>query len=125
MSEPPMYITAQQFESAMIELSARPELFDILFDENVTLQLTTGYLAFDCSNIRLSSISDAICKIHLCYLLSNQKLRNEFTAILFKNGSPKRSTFETVAELMVQVAYQRFLMRQPRSQVTPVAQWTH
>ena len=121
MLEPPMYITAQQFESAMIELSARPELFDILFDENVTFQLTTGYLAFDCSNIRLSSISDDICKIHLCYLLSNQKLRNEFTAILFKNGSPKRSTFETVAELMVQVAYQRFLMRQPRSQGTPVA----
>ena len=124
MSEPPMYITAQQFESAMIELSARPELFDILFDENVTLQLTTGYLAFDCSNIRLSSISDDICKIHLCYLLTNPQLRNEFTAILFRDGSPKRSTFEMVAELMVQVAYGRFLMHQPKSQVTPVAEKT-
>jgi len=51
MSEPPMYITEQQFESAMVELSARPELFDILFDENVTYQLTTGYLTFDCSNV--------------------------------------------------------------------------
>ena len=124
MSEPPMYITPQQFESAMVELSARPELFDILFDENVTFQLTTGYLAFDCSNSSLSSISDDICKIHLCYLLSNPQLRNELTAILFRDGSPKRSTFAMIAELLVQVAYQRFLMRQRRSQVTPVAQTT-
>lgn len=124
MLEPPMYITEQQFESAMVELSARPELFDILFDESVTYQLTTGYLTFDCSNSRLSTISDDICKIHLCYLLSNQKLRNEFTAVLFKDGSPKRSTFETVAELIVQVAYQRFLMRQPRSQTAPAARTT-
>jgi len=124
MLEPPMYITEQQFESAMVELSARPELFDILFDENVTYQLTTGYLAFDCSNSRLSSISDDICKTHLCYLLLNPQLRNELTAILFRDGSPTRSTFETVAELIVQVAYQRFLMHQPRSQTAPVARMT-
>ena len=124
MSEPPMYITAQQFESAMIELSARPELFDVLFDENVACQLTTGYLAFDCSNSELSSISDDICKIHLCYLLSNQKLRNELTAILFEHGPPKRSIFEMVAKLLVQVAYQRFLMHPLRSKIAPVVQMT-
>lgn len=116
MPEPPMFITKHQFESAMVELANRPELFDTLFDENVTCQRTTCYLAFDCSNSKLSSISDDICKIHVCHFLKRQQVRDLLTMALFKDGSPTRSHFETVAELLVQVAYMRFITRSPEFQ---------
>jgi hypothetical protein len=107
----PMFITKEHFESAMIELAYRPELFDTCFDENVTCQLTTGYLAFACSCVKFSAISDDICNVHDCHFLKSQKIRDLLTIVLFVDGSPTRSNFETVATLLVEVAYTRFVMR--------------
>lgn len=112
MSEPLLNIDETQFEAAMVELSARPELFDSFSDDNITCQLATGYLVFDCRSIPSTVASEDVCKKHLCYLLSNQRLRNDLTAVLFRQGAPTRSAFQTVAQLMIQLAFQRYLMHQ-------------
>ena len=112
MSEPLLNIDETQFEAAMVELSARPELFDESFDENVACPRVLLYLVTECNSLASSKASADVCKKHLCYLLSNQRLRNDLTAVLFRQGAPTRSAFQTVAQLMIQLAFHRYLMHQ-------------
>ncbi len=115
VSEQPLNIDETQFEAALVELTVRPELFDESFDETVTCSLASRYLVAEFNSLASSKASGDVCKKHLCYLLSNRQFRNELTAVLFKRGTPTRSELKTVALLLVQIAYHRYLVHKSRS----------
>ena len=119
MSDLPLNIDEAQFEAAMVELTERPELFDESFDETVTCSLASRYLVAECNSLASSKESGDVCKKHLCYLLTNQHVRNDLTEVLFKRGMPTRSALQTVAQLMVQIAYIRYSLHKPRSSNIP------
>lgn len=121
MSELPLNIDETQFEAAMVELTERPELFDESFDETVTCSVASRYLVAECNSLASSRESGDVCKIHLCYLMANQQVRNDLTAVLFRSGTATRSGLQTVAQLMVQIAYIRYSLHKSRPSNIPDA----
>lgn len=124
MSEPLLNIDETQFEAAMVELSERPELFDGSFDENAC-PLATAYLVLECSSVAFSTASEDVCKKHVCYLLTNKQFRNELTSIFFKHGKPTKSHFQTVAQLLMQIAFQRYMIHQSMTLSSTVTESAH
>jgi hypothetical protein len=119
VSELPLNFDETQFEAALVELTERPELFDESFDEAVKCSTAARYFVAECNSLSSAKESEDVCKKHLRYLLTNKGLRNDLSEILFERGTPTRSGLQTVAQLIVQVAYIRYSLHKPRSSNVP------
>jgi hypothetical protein len=106
--------TRQDFERALEHISFNPGIFDHVVQCSGCNTTVRGIIALYCLREPRASEHIAILRIHLPYMLSNPRIREELGDKLFRKEKPTYEDLGTVAQLMVQIAYCRFLMTAPR-----------
>jgi hypothetical protein len=105
--------TRQDFERALEHISFNPGIFDDVVACSGCSTTVLGIVALYCLREPRASENIAILRIHLPVLLSHPRIRRELGDKLFGKENPTYDDLGTVAQLMVQIAYCRFLMTTP------------
>jgi hypothetical protein len=106
--------TRQDFERALEHISFNPGIFDHVVQCSGCNTTILGIVALYCLREPRASENISVLRIHLPFMLSHARIREELGDKLFGKGNPTYDDLGTVAQLLVQIAYCRFLMVAPR-----------